>query len=98
MVLEERAPGLGGRLALSGHVARDGALGNLDPELSAEIMRQFIEFNRVGVTVLIASHDLELISRLGHRKIVLDAGRVIHSDPRDSMAIKNREGESDVWS
>lgn len=76
----------------------DEPTGNLDPELSAEIMRQFIEFNRVGVTVLIASHDLDLISRLGHRKIVLEAGRVIHSDPRDSMAIQNREGGSDVWS
>lgn len=46
----------------------DEPTGNLDPELSAEIMGLFEDFNRVGVTVLIASHDLDLIARL-HRPI-----------------------------
>lgn len=55
----------------------DEPTGNLDPELSREIMGLFEEFNRVGVSVLIASHDLELIRRLGHRVLRLDHGRMV---------------------
>ena len=55
----------------------DEPTGNLDPGLSAEIMTLFQEFNRVGVTVLIASHDLALISRLRHRIITLREGRLV---------------------
>lgn len=55
----------------------DEPTGNLDPALSAEIMQLFEEFNRVGVTVLIASHDLALISRLHHRIITLREGRLV---------------------
>jgi cell division transport system ATP-binding protein len=55
----------------------DEPTGNLDPLLSAEIMQLFEEFNRVGVTVLIASHDLALISRLRHRIITLRDGRLV---------------------
>lgn len=52
----------------------DEPTGNLDPELSEEIMGLFEAFNRVGVTVLIASHDLDLIRRLGHRYLSLADG------------------------
>lgn len=55
----------------------DEPTGNLDPELSAEIMQLFIDFSRVGVTVLIASHDLALISRLRHRILTLKDGRLV---------------------
>jgi len=55
----------------------DEPTGNLDPALSAEIMEIFEEFNRVGVTILIASHDLVLISRLHYRIITLRDGRII---------------------
>ncbi len=55
----------------------DEPTGNLDPELSAEIMRLFESFNQVGVTVLIASHDLALISRLRHRILTLRDGRLV---------------------
>ncbi|MCH2158090.1 MAG: cell division ATP-binding protein FtsE [Oleiphilaceae bacterium] len=54
----------------------DEPTGNLDPELSAEIMKLFSDFNQVGVTVLIATHDLELISRLPYRVIELDHGHI----------------------
>ncbi|MES2625455.1 MAG: cell division ATP-binding protein FtsE [Pseudomonadota bacterium] len=54
----------------------DEPTGNLDPELSAEIMELFKQFSGVGVTVLIASHDLSLISRLEHRMLVLEHGRL----------------------
>jgi cell division transport system ATP-binding protein len=55
----------------------DEPTGNLDPALSAEIMHLFEEFNQVGVTVMIASHDLVLISRLRHRILTLDEGRLV---------------------
>jgi cell division transport system ATP-binding protein len=55
----------------------DEPTGNLDPQLSAEIMGLFEAFNRVGVTVVIASHDLALISRLRHRIITLKGGRLV---------------------
>jgi cell division transport system ATP-binding protein len=56
----------------------DEPTGNLDPELSAEIMKLFEDFNQVGVTVLIASHDLALISRLRHRILTLSEGRLVN--------------------
>ncbi len=55
----------------------DEPTGNLDPELSAEIMHLFEQFNQVGVTVLIASHDLSLIARLPYRMMTLREGAII---------------------
>jgi cell division transport system ATP-binding protein len=46
----------------------DEPTGNLDPDLSLEVMRIFRRFNEVGVTLLIASHDISLIDRLGCRR------------------------------
>ncbi len=60
----------------------DEPTGNLDPALSAEIMNLFEQFNQVGVTVLIASHDLALISRLHHRIITLREGCLVNGSPR----------------
>jgi cell division transport system ATP-binding protein len=57
-------------------VIADEPTGNLDPDLSLEIMRLFERFNEVGVTILIATHDLDLIERLGHRRLKLVAGRL----------------------
>jgi len=58
-------------------VLADEPTGNLDPELSGEIMGLFEQFNQVGVTVLIASHDLALIQRLHHRILALKNGRLV---------------------
>lgn len=55
----------------------DEPTGNLDPELSVEIMRLFERFNAVGVTVLVASHDHALIARLGHRVLALSGGQLV---------------------
>ncbi len=55
----------------------DEPTGNLDPLLSREIMGIFEEFNRVGVTVLIASHDLVLIQQMKHRTLRLEQGRMV---------------------
>jgi len=57
-------------------VIADEPTGNLDPDLSLEIMRLFERFNDVGVTLLIATHDLDLLERLGHRRIRLEGGRL----------------------
>jgi len=58
----------------------DEPTGNLDPELAAEIMLLFEQFNQVGVSMLIASHDLSLITRLRHRILTLDQGSLINDE------------------
>ena len=55
----------------------DEPTGNLDPELSADIMDLFGQFSQVGVTVLIATHDIALINQLDRRTLTLDHGRLI---------------------
>jgi cell division transport system ATP-binding protein len=57
----------------------DEPTGNLDPDLSLEVMRVFRRFNEFGVTLLIASHDISLIDKLGCRRIELADGRLQES-------------------
>jgi cell division transport system ATP-binding protein len=57
-------------------VLADEPTGNLDPELSLDIMQLFRRFNQVGVTLLIATHDLDLVSRFGQRTLTLHQGRL----------------------
>ena len=54
----------------------DEPTGNLDPALSEEIMRLFGEINIRGTTVLVATHDVELIRRMGKRVLTLDRGNL----------------------
>jgi len=56
----------------------DEPTGNLDPELSAEIMNLFRQFNEVGVTIMIASHDLSLLKSMNKRVLGLSHGQVVH--------------------
>ena len=58
-------------------VLADEPTGNLDPDLSLEIMNLLREINAGGTTVLIATHDRELIRLVGRRTITLDQGRVV---------------------
>ncbi|PHS72409.1 MAG: cell division ATP-binding protein FtsE [Cycloclasticus sp.] len=60
-------------------ILADEPTGNLDPELSAEIMGLFEQFNQVGVTVLIASHDISLIQRMGYRTLELSQGELVNN-------------------
>ncbi|MCG7200496.1 cell division ATP-binding protein FtsE [Marinobacter pelagius] len=55
----------------------DEPTGNLDPELSADIMNLFTRFSQVGVTVLIATHDIGLVNEMQRRTLTLDHGRLI---------------------
>lgn len=63
-----------------GLLLADEPTGNLDPELSKEIMKLFARFNDVGVTVLIASHDLKLIEEMGSPVVSLNKGLLSHND------------------
>ena len=63
-----------------GLLLADEPTGNLDPELSREIMELFARFNDVGVTVLIASHDLNLIKKMGSPVVSLNQGMLSHND------------------
>jgi len=62
----------------------DEPTGNLDPALSREIMQIFVDFNQVGVTVLVASHDLGLIDELDKPRITLNRGQLILNDLAES--------------
>ena len=55
----------------------DEPTGNLDSELSREILELFRQFNQVGVCVLIATHDLNLVRQGGCRQLVLNQGKLI---------------------
>ena len=63
-------------------ILADEPTGNLDPDLSLDIMNLFREINARGTTVVVATHDRELIRRVGRRAIALDHGRVIDTDER----------------
>ncbi len=57
----------------------DEPTGNLDPDLALDVMRLFRRFNDVGVTVVVASHDLHLIEQVGGRRIAIAGGRLADS-------------------
>lgn len=67
-------------------VLADEPTGNLDPDLSLEVMRIFRRFNEVGVTLLIASHDIALIDQLGCRRIALENGALAVEQEEDPVA------------
>ena len=58
----------------------DEPTGNLDPVLSREIMQIFVDFHQVGVSVLVASHDLDLIDELQKPVLTLNGGEMTHND------------------
>jgi cell division transport system ATP-binding protein len=79
----------------------DEPTGNLDPDLSLEVMRIFRRFNEVGVTLLIASHDIALIDKLGCRRIEIEEGR-LQQHEQDDFTDSYREvplpqGGDDQW-
>ncbi len=66
----------------------DEPTGNLDPELSAEIMHLFEQFNQVGVSLLIASHDLSLIARMHYRTLVMKEGRLVQDQIDEASTLE----------
>jgi cell division transport system ATP-binding protein len=59
----------------------DEPTGNLDPLLAEEIMRLFADINIRGTTVLVATHDVDLIRRMGKRVLTLERGRLREGAP-----------------
>ena len=58
-------------------ILADEPTGNLDPALSREIFHLFERFHQVGVSLLIATHDMELVASMGHRTLRLHEGRLV---------------------
>ena len=67
----------------------DEPTGNLDPMLSWEMMKLFEQFNQVGVTVLIASHELDMIKHMNKKIIILNKGRILDSNNENKELLKN---------
>ena len=67
----------------------DEPTGNLDPELSREIMDLFVQFQQVGTSVLIASHDLDLIAQMNSKVLTLHEGKMtaggMHNEPQGGL-------------
>lgn len=61
-------------------ILADEPTGNLDPALSKEIMQLFARFNQIGTTVLVASHDVDLIRQMPYRILTLSGGRLINDE------------------
>ena len=73
-------------------ILADEPTGNLDPRMALDVMRLFQRFNRAGVSLLVASHALDLIEHLGHRTVHLAGGRIVADRPargRDGLQIQN---------
>jgi len=77
------------RVAIARAVVHEPALlladeptGNLDPDLSVEIMRLFREINARGTTVVVATHDRDLVQRMQRRVVALERGRVVDPERR----------------
>jgi cell division transport system ATP-binding protein len=60
----------------------DEPTGNIDPETSIGIMQLLLRINRTGTTVVIATHDREMVDRMRRRVIALDGGRLVRDERR----------------
>jgi cell division transport system ATP-binding protein len=76
----------------------DEPTGNLDPALALEVMRVFRRFAEVGVAVVVASHDTNLIEQFGQREIVLDDGKLLSAGMTVNPAVAPRSpGMTTTW-
>jgi cell division transport system ATP-binding protein len=58
----------------------DEPTGNLDPDLAREVMQLFKRFSEVGVTVVVATHDVHLIERFDAKRVRISDGRVVSGE------------------
>jgi len=69
-------------------IAADEPTGNLDPETSLEILDLFLKINKLGTTVILASHDKAVVDKAGKRVVCLEKGRLICDTPKGKYKIK----------
>lgn len=69
------------------YIIADEPTGNLDPHLSIEILNLLVDFHRVGVGIIIATHDMDIIEKFPARRIIIDQGKVLS----DSKEVKEQE-------
>lgn len=75
-------------------ILADEPTGNLDPDLAFDIMQLFHSFNKAGVTVLIATHNLPLIAAFNHRIITLKQGHITGDTQHDERSKHHYETET----
>jgi cell division transport system ATP-binding protein len=68
----------------------DEPTGNLDPEMSVEIMKLFSEINQRGTTILMATHDLHIVDRMKKRVVELNEGNIIRDERRGGYFSENQ--------
>ena len=71
----------------------DEPTGNIDPELSLEMMELLERVSQTGITVLVVTHEHELVHRFHQRVVTLKNGRIISDIPADPEAIAARSAE-----
>lgn len=69
------------------YIIADEPTGNLDPKLSLEILNLLVDFHRVGVGIIIATHDMSLLDSFPARQIIIEQGKILF----DSHALKEQE-------
>ena len=62
-------------------ILADEPTGNVDPQMGEKIMKLFVELNKLGAAVIVATHDLQLVQALGKRTMRLDGGRLYEDPP-----------------
>jgi cell division transport system ATP-binding protein len=71
----------------------DEPTGNLDPETSIGIMQLLYRINRTGTTVVVATHDVEMVDKMRRRVIELSGGRVVRDEKAGAYAARETTGE-----
>lgn len=69
----------------------DEPTGNLDDEIGMRLMTLFEQLNRMGTTIVIATHNQQIMDQLGHARLILDKGHLRIENPKDDIK-KNLEG------
>jgi cell division transport system ATP-binding protein len=70
-------------------VIADEPTGNLDPETSWDIMNIFEEINRRGTTLLMATHNRDIVNNIKHRVIAIEGGRIVRDEQRGEYGYEN---------
>ena len=70
-------------------IIADEPTGNLDPVLSGEIMSLFDKINALGATVVVVTHDLELVRQFDHRIVTIENGRIVSDIPARAADTQN---------